>query len=122
MPRPVFYRGEIVSCGRVTGKVVELKRKSDGAPFVMVEILNGPQRGKRDWPDAGWVLGVGPNESQCPSCERRFKFQPGEDAFFCPRCGREDTLDAHRRSQNPDKPRSSWERKQLDRQRVEQSS
>lgn len=112
-----FYAGEIVSCGPVTGRVIELKRRSDGKPFNMVQVLDGPRRGERSWPNDAWTLGAGPCEAVCPSCSRPFKHHPGVDAFFCDRCGGEDTREAHRRSQDPERPKSSWERKQLDRGR-----
>ena len=113
MPGAVFHKGEFVSCGKVTGKVIELKRRSDGKPFLMIQILDGPRRGERSWPSEGWTLGIGPHEAVCSSCNRRFKFHTGEDAFFCTRCGGEDVREAHQRSQDPERPRSSWERKQL---------
>jgi hypothetical protein len=113
---PKFHKGEIVSCGYIvgtviTGRVVELKRRADGAPFLMVQITSGPKQGERTWPDATWIVGVGPHESTCRKCERRFRHQDGEDDFFCQWCNQEDERVGRRLPS--DRPRTSYERKQL---------
>lgn len=111
------YAGEIVSCGYgmgtvVTGRIVEVPRRSDGRVFLMVQITSGLRQGERSWPDH-WDLGVGPHQGTCERCNRRFRFQPGEVGHTCQRCWNLDEVTAQRRSANPERPRTSFERKQL---------
>ncbi len=109
-----FYAGELVSCGYaigtvITGRVIELKRRSDGAPFLMVDITSGPKQGERDWPSS-WQLGVGSHQATCERCRRAFRYQEGEVSHSCQRCWNGDQVRA--RGANPERPSSSWEREQ----------
>jgi LSD1 subclass zinc finger protein len=110
--RMVFRVGDLVSCGKTVGRVIQLRRKKDNQPFLMVEIETGPQRGKREWPDGGWELGVGSEQSLCGQCARPFHYQPGDDAVLCATCAREEANASALRSADPERHRTSWERKQ----------
>lgn len=112
---PKFHTGELVSCGYafgtvITGRVVDVPRRSDGRLFQMVQIISGQRQGERSWPDRGWQLGVGPLEGTCERCSRAFRYQPGEVSHTCDSCWNGDAVARHR---TPDRPMSSWERKQL---------
>lgn len=112
-----FHVGEIVSTGyefgtTIAGRVVELRRKSDGKPFLMVLIRTGPRQGQRTWPNEAWELGLGPHQGQCERCDRPFRFQSGEPNHTCATCNRDELNSVQRRAANPDRPNSSWERKQ----------
>lgn len=72
----------------VTGKVVKLKRNSDGQPFFMVQILGGGQIGLRVWPDS-FVLGHGRIEKYCPGCQRPYRTNDREQDF-CLSCDRQE--------------------------------
>lgn len=113
-----LYPGEIVSAGYnlgivVTGVVVQRERKRDGAPFLMIEFTSGPRTGDRTFPDAMWKLSTGELETNCRQCYRPFRFNPGDDDILCPRCAGNDDARARRRSSDPDRPRTSYEQKQL---------
>lgn len=110
--------GDRVSCGYsfdgppIEGRVVELHRRSDGRPFLMVEILTGPKAGTRVFPDEGWALGVGPVEGACEQCGRQFRSRPGDpDAYACHRCRHLDEIQAAQRTADPDRRSSSWDRR-----------
>lgn len=117
MTRGRFLVGDIVSCGYIfdvtpiEGRVIELRRQSDGQPFLMVEILTGRKRGTRTWPDQAWELGVGPVEGSCEQCGRRFRSRAGEAAYACYRCLHLDEIQAAQRAADPDRPSSSWQRR-----------
>jgi hypothetical protein len=118
MAKTALRKGEIVSCGYavgtiITGRVVELKRRADGVPFLMIEFTSGRRQGERDWPDVAWQLGVGPHESTCRKCDRAFRYQPGDDGFFCATCNHQDAELAYQQSRDPSRRSSSWDRKQL---------
>jgi hypothetical protein len=112
MDRARFYAGDRVSCGYsfnviITGTVIELHRRSDGAPFLMVEFTSGARDGQREYLDASWQLGVGPLQDACERCGRQFRHALGEHA--CYRCEHLDELQAAQRAANPDRRSSSWE-------------
>jgi hypothetical protein len=70
----------------LTGKVVRVERRRDGALFTMVQV-DGPgddRMGERVWPD-GWVLGVGKFKRTCLECQQSF-FTDVDEADFCQRC------------------------------------
>lgn len=109
-----LYPGEVVSTGYVvgtiiTGRVIDLKRRSDGAPFLMIEFTTGPKQGQRVYPSPGWQLGVGPHEAVCERCSRAFRYQTGDVDHSCDRCWNGDQATDRGRG---DRRASSWERKQ----------
>jgi ribosomal protein L37AE/L43A len=117
--RTDFRVGDLVSCGYsfeavtpVEGRVIELLRRSDGKPFLMVEILTGPKQGTRTWPDEAWELGVGPSDGVCEQCGRRFRSRAGEGAYACHRCLHLDEIQAAQRAADPDRRSSSWQRRE----------
>lgn len=113
MAKGSFYKGDVVSCGGMSGVVIELRRRSDNAPFVMIEITTGPKKGEREYPNAGWQLGIGTLDGSCERCGRRFLYKPGDVDHTCRGCWGDDQALASRRSADPDRPRSSWDLKQL---------
>jgi hypothetical protein len=55
-----------------TGKVLVLRRQSDGRPYVRVQIVAGGPAGMWEWPDR-WCLGVGAYGKSCADCARGFR-------------------------------------------------
>jgi hypothetical protein len=109
---PKFYKGDVVSCGAMAGVVIELKRRSDGAPFLMVEITNSQRKGDREYPDQGWQLGIGTLDASCERCGRRFLFKPGDIDHTCQRCWAQDEAGSRARTADPDIRSTSWDRRQ----------
>lgn len=81
--------GDLVSSesGKTLGTVVELKRRSDGRPFLMVEITAGLGTiGHREFPDH-WSLGQGPREFVCLDCGALYRTEETK-RDMCPACVR----------------------------------
>lgn len=73
---------------RVTGVVIAITRRSDGARFTKIRVLAGPQSGDRVWADRGaWVLGTGPVQRTCADCEQPYRTS-GPYSGFCQTCER----------------------------------
>lgn len=112
--------GEIVSCGYgfgvvITGRVIQLHRKSDGKPFLMVEITAHPDParvGTREYLEQ-WELGVGDREGVCERCRRPYRWsstEPPELPSTCAGCARLDN--ASGQAADPSRRSTSWERRQ----------
>lgn len=93
-PTAEWRKGDIVSCGSgesaVMGRVIELRRRTDNRPFLMVEVIGGMGRlGHRSFLSGqmAWVMGVGPCQSTCVECEQPFRHD-GSAAGLCQRCAR----------------------------------
>jgi hypothetical protein len=120
--------GDVVSCGYILnvapieGRVIELRRRSDGRPFLMIEILTGPKAGTRVFPSEAWELGLGPIEGSCEHCGRRFRSHPGVTGVpWCYRCQHHDDILAAQRQADPERRSSSWQRRERDRKRRQAS-
>lgn len=77
MPREDRFReGDVVTKGDETGRVVQLRNRRTGEPFLTVWIHSGPRKNQREYPWKGWTprLDHGTNEGTkyCANCRREF--------------------------------------------------
>jgi hypothetical protein len=73
---------------RITGKVIELRRRSDNDPFLMVECTGGGRLGFKSYPDESWKLGTGTHLLRCRDCAQEFWSDELTEPI-CPVCDRQ---------------------------------
>jgi hypothetical protein len=73
---------------RICGKVIELRRRADNEPFLLVECTGGGRIGFRSYPDESWKLGTGTHLLGCRCCAQEF-WSDEFSEVLCPACDRQ---------------------------------
>lgn len=96
---PEFQEHDRVTKGDEVGVVIIKRNRETGETFPLVWILEGPRKGRREYPRRGWTVDLDWTDRDytvhvCAECEREFRLARVEDAgelreIFCKECMRQ---------------------------------